>query len=127
VASVSRSGSGRVATLSDHRVDCVGRTSYLFGYSVGAETLFVQVEHMSAFPSVDLRVRSPRSGNVPFRVLFRSLSSLRRLPFPPNGHRHHGTFVTTTPMSRCVAPLFATVHSSRHYPSSSSSGTSTSS
>ena len=36
--------------VGEHRVDRVCRTFCLVGYSVGPETLFVQVEHVPAFP-----------------------------------------------------------------------------
>jgi len=78
-------------------------------------------------PSVVLAGGCPPSGNVPFRVLFRLLSSLRRSLFLPKGHRHHGILIPTTPVSSGGAQLFATLHHSQNYPSSSSSGTSISS
>jgi len=85
-----------VNAVGEHRMDRVGRTSCLVGYSVGPEALFVKIEHMPAFPvgSPSSRLPAFRKRSLPCTFPFTLFPSAFTFPAegpqaPRHSHTHH--------------------------------------
>jgi len=99
VATVNINGStashnGHLEDVNDDGIaDLVAHLNHS-GFGIATETPGSNMCRRS--PSVVLAVRCSRSGNVPFRVLFRLLRSLRRSLFLPKGHSQPNTIFSNS-------------------------------